>query len=243
LDTINTINKIRKVAVACSATVLSVGLVLLAAALLLTSSGVALAQDAEPPVAPALTPATPPAAQPVDQANTAPTSGPPGTGLIVTTPAAARFDSAMVFFNAGQYADAVTAFSDFITTFPQDRRREEALYRLAESYRNLKRTDDALAAYTFQVQNYPEGPLRINGELRRGAILFDAGKYADALAPLQVVADKGDGELQQAAKYLLGRALLSAQKEADGRAVLQSLVDEQPTGKLSGRCRADAGRA
>ena len=140
----------------------------------------------------------------------------------------------MVFFNSGQYADAVTAFSDFISTFPQDRRREEALFRLAESYRHLNRTDDALAAYTFQTEQYPDGPLRVNAELQRGAILFDQGKFADAIAPLQFVADKGDGELQSVAKYFLGRSLLSTQKETDGRALLQGLVDQQPSSKLSG---------
>jgi len=191
------------------------------------------------------TPAAPPVAQPVEAAptdtstNAAPTggqpdAGPSGAGIIVTTPAAARFDSAMVFFNAGQYVDAVTAFSDFVANFPQDRRREEALYRLAESYRNLKRTDDALAAYTFQVQNYPDGPLRVNGELQRGAILFDQGKFTEAIPPLQFVADKGDGELQSAAKYFLGRSLLATQKEADGRTLLQGLADQQPPAKLSG---------
>jgi TolA-binding protein len=86
-----------------------------------------------------------PVAQPIDQAAPPATPSPPG-GIIVTTPAAARFDTAMSFFNAGQYVDAVTAFSDFVRDFPQDRRREEALYRLAESYRSLGRTDDALAA-------------------------------------------------------------------------------------------------
>jgi len=202
--------------------------ILFAATSLIISSGVAPAQDTEPPVAPAVTPATPPTAQPVDQTNAAP------AGLIVTTPAAARFDSAMVFFNAGQYADAVTAFSDFVRDFPDDRRREEALYRLAESYRNLGRTDDALAAYTFQVGTYPDGPLRANADLRRGAILFDAGKFADAIAPLQIVADKGDDSLAQPAKYLLGRSLLATQKETDGRALLEGLVDEQPPEKFSG---------
>ncbi len=197
--------------------------------LLLTLSRFAPAQTNTIPVAPAVAPATAPAAQPVDQANAA-----PGGGLIVTTPAAAKFDAAMVLFNAGQYADAVTAFSDFIGAFPQDRHREEALYRLAESYRNLKRPDDALAAYTFQVETYPEGPLRVTAELRRGAILFDQGKFAEAIPPLQFVADKGDGELQEAAKYLLGRALLDTQKETEGRGVLQSLAGEQPAAKFSG---------
>ena len=206
----------------------------MAAAICLITSGSASAQETNIPVAPAVAPGNPPAAQPADQTNAAPTGGPPGAGLIVTTPAAARFDSAMALFNAGQYADAIATFSDFVRDFPQDRRREEALYRLAESYRSLGRTDDALAAYTFQVQTYPDGPLRINGELRRGAILFDQGKFADAITPLQIVSDKGDGELQQLGKYLLGRSLLATQKEADGRALLQGLVDEQPPGKFSG---------
>jgi len=162
------------------------------------------------------------------------TNAAPSAGIIVTTPAAARFETAMTFFNAGQYADAVTAFSDFVRDFPDDRRREEALYRLAESYRNLGRSSDALAAYTFQAQTYPDGPLRTNAELRRGAILFDAGKHADAIAPLQYVVDKGDPALQEIAKYLLGRSLLATQKEADGRALLQGLVNEQPAGKYAG---------
>jgi len=181
------------------------------------------AQDTVQPVTP-----------PTSTADISTNAAPPGAGLIVTTPAAAKFDNAMVLFKAGQYADAVTAFSDFARDFPQDRHREEALYRLGESYRNLKRPDDALAAYTFQVETYPEGALRVSAELRRGAILFDAGKFTDAIAPLQIVVDKGDGESRQLGKYLLGRSLLSTQKEADGRAILQGLVDEQPPCKLSG---------
>ncbi|MCE0484404.1 MAG: tetratricopeptide repeat protein [Methylacidiphilales bacterium] len=190
------------------------------------------AQTTDVPVAhPASAPATPPVAQPVNPA--------PGTtnavgGLVVTSPAEARFESAMGSFNAGQYVDAVQSLSDFVRDFPQDRHREEALYRLAEAYRNLGHNDDALAAYTFQVQLYPDGPLRINGELRRGALLFDAGKFSDAATPLQFVADKGDGELQQAAKYLLGRTFLATQKETDGRALLQALADALPPGRFAG---------
>jgi TolA-binding protein len=203
---------------------------------------VARADIAEPPVAPpAGTPTQPPVAQPVDVGNPPvaqpvtpqdATNGPPG--LVILNPAATRFDSAMASFNSGNFADAVTAFSDFIRDFPADRRREEALYRLAESYRNLGRLDDALAAYTFEVKMYPDGPLRLSAELRRGVILFDAGKLADAMAPLQMVVTNGAGESQEAAKYLLGRAFLATQKEADGRTLLQGLVDAPSPGKYAG---------
>lgn len=190
----------------------------------------ARAQETEVPVAQPASTAPAPVAEPVESPPSPPSAG----GLVVTTPGAARFDAAMAFFNGGQFADAVTAFSAFLTDFPQDRRREEALYRLAESYRNLNRTDDALAAYTFQVKTYPEGPLRLSAELRRGAILSDGGKFAEAITPLQLVSTKGDGELQQAATYLLGRALLATQKETEGRAALQGLADAQPPGKFAG---------
>ncbi len=204
------------------------------------------AQDA--PVAQPVSPLSPPpdqAAPPVAQpASPSPpadaaTNAAPAGALTVTTPAAAQFESAMTAYNAGQYVDAVTAFSGFVANFPQDRRREEALYRLAESYRSLKRTDDALAAYTYEVQNYPDGPLRVNAELRRGAILFDQQKYADAVAPLQFVAEKGDGELQLAAKYLLGRTLLANQNEAGGRALLEGLAGAQPSNRFSGDAAKD----
>jgi tetratricopeptide (TPR) repeat protein len=205
------------------------------------TTGFATAQDAQPPIAPpADTNAAPPVALPADTnappVPSASTDAAPGTtpGLVILNPAATRFDSAMALFNGGQYADAVAAFSDFIRAFPQDRRREEALYRLAESYRNLGRTDDALAAYTFEVQNYPDGPLRINAELRRGAILFDAGKFTDAIPPLQRVASQGAGEVQEAANYLLGRCDLATQKETEGRALLQPLADQTPPGKYTG---------
>jgi TolA-binding protein len=202
----------------------------LSTALLIVVSRLALAQDA---TLAAITQPINTNTPPTDIAtNTAPASA--SGDLVITSPAAVRFDSAMAFLNAGQYTDAVKALSDFVRDFPQDRRREEALYRLAESYRNLNRITDALAAYTFQVQTYPDGPFRINGELRRGAILFDREKIADAIVPLQLVSDKGTGDLQQAAKYLLGRCLLATQKEADARALLQGLVDQQPPGKFAG---------
>jgi tetratricopeptide (TPR) repeat protein len=211
----------------CSAILVALGLI--------SSSGAASGQTTDIPVAPsASTSTTPPVAQPAfvnpsdSSTNTAPVAQ-----IIVTTPAAARFDSAMAFFDAGQYVDAVTAFSDFVANFPQDRRREEALFRLAESYRNIGRDDDAMAAYTYQVKQYPDGPLRTNAELWRGVILFGASNYADAIASLQLVVDKGSGELQQTARYLLGRSLLATQKEADGRALLQGVVDQQPPGKFA----------
>ncbi len=199
------------------------------------------AQDA--PVAQPATPLAPPpdsTSAPAAQTVTpvaAPADATPGAagGIVVTTPAAEQFESAMAFFNSGDYVDAVTNFSNFLASFPQDRRREEALFRLAESYRALKRLDDALAAYTFQTQAYPDGPLRVNAELRRCAILFDQQKYGDAITPLHFVAANGDPSLQEAANYLLARALLATDNAPQAVPLLQALAAEQPAGKLTGQ--------
>ena len=193
---------------------------------------VGFAQNVQPPIAPpAATPAQPPVALP------ATTNA--GPSLVVVNPAAARFDAAMATFNASQFADAVTAFSQFLHDFPQDRRDEEALYRLADSYRNLGRAADALAAYDYEIKTYPEGPLRINAQLQRGALLFDAGNMAEAIEPLREVAAKGNAQLQEAARYLLGRALLADGKENEGRPLLQALADAQPPGKYAAGAAQD----
>jgi TolA-binding protein len=196
---------------------------------------------APPPVAlPADPNAPPPLATPVDLGPTTNAEAAPATpgamtnSIVVVNPAEARFNSAMDLLQASQFADAVGAFSDFIRDFPQDRRTEEALYRLGESYRALGRVDDALAAYTFEVKNYPEGPLRVSAQLRRGAIYFDQNNFADAIPPLQEVVAKGDGDIQAAASYLLGRAYLATQKETEGRGLLQPMADAQPPGKYAG---------
>jgi TolA-binding protein len=186
------------------------------------------------PVTPGLDATSAPLAPPADTSD----AGKPFTdtsagAVTVVNVASARFDEATVAYTARRYAEAVQSFTDFVRGFPQDRRVEEALFHLAESYRNLNRTDDALAAYAYQVQHFPDGPFRANAELRRGAILFDQHKFTDAIPCLQFAADKSQGELQQAAKYLLGRVDLATRKEPDGRALLQGLVDQQPPGKLA----------
>jgi TolA-binding protein len=210
--------------------------------------------NAVPVAPPAMEPAQPPVAQPAEATtpqpvtpvdigpgtNVAPeTTSAATTSIVVVNPAEARFTAAVTLFDAKQYTDAVPALSDFIRDFPRDHHVEEALYRLGESYRDLGRTADALAAYTFEVQNYPEGPLRVTAQLRRGAILFDAGKFAEAIPALQEVATKGDGDVQAAAEYLLGRADLATQKETEGRGLLQPMAEAQPPGKYAG----DAARA
>jgi TolA-binding protein len=193
------------------------------------------AQPANPPPSSSFAPPADPgvsAPAPADQGAPAGAAGPQ---LTVVSASATRFDEANAAYNAGRYGDAVIDFTDFVRTFPGDRRVEEALFHLAESYRELGRTHDALAAYTYQVGRFPSGPFRINAELQRGAILFDQGKTADALAPLQYAFEHAQGGvLKDDAEFLLGRVFLATQKEPAGRALLQSLVDAQPPGKLAG---------
>jgi len=165
---------------------------------------------------------------------TAPATQPAGPPLTVVPLAEVRFNAATAAYNAGHYAQAVREFTDFVHTFPTDRRMEEALFHLAESYRELGRTSDALAAYTYQVTHFTDGPFRGNAELQRGAILFDQGKLTDAVAPLQYAFDHGEGVLKEDAEFLLARAFLATQKEPAGRALLQGIVDAQPPGKLAG---------
>jgi TolA-binding protein len=189
---------------------------------------------AQPPLTPPADHGTPSQPASSDNGATGQATGPAGPGLTVVSLSEVRFNAATAAYNAGRYAEAVREFTDFVRTFPADRRVEEALFHLAESYRELGRTHDAFAAYTYQVGHFPEGPFRANAEVQRGAILYDQGKLADAVAPLQYAFDHGEGVLKEDAEFLLGRAFLATQKEPAGRALLQSMVDAQPPGKLAG---------
>src|SRR5271170_7268960 len=73
---------------------------------------VPVAQPAPPPSLPSFTPdsTTPPVAP-------APAPTPAVGGIVVTTPAAARFETAMNFFDSGQFTDAVPALSNFVRDF------------------------------------------------------------------------------------------------------------------------------
>jgi len=144
----------------------------------------------------------------------------------------------MTFFNAGQLPMRSRRFSGFVRDFPQDRCREEALYRLAESYRALTAPTTLWPPIRSRYRRNPDGRSASTGELRRGAI-SRWRQFADAMAPLQIVRDKGDGECSRPRNICSDARLLATQKERPMACAPARLIDAQPP-RICGQRGADA---
>ncbi len=171
----------------------------------------------------------PPAPEvPPPAAPKAPVVAVPEGQIQIISPANALYERGELLFRQRKYPEALASYRDLVTRFPTARRREEALYRLAECYRLLGRSKDAFAAYQYFLQAYPTSLLATNARLRVGHYLYQEGKYAESTATLQPVltAEKVDPTIKAAAQYLLALGQLQSGEDEAGitsmRAILQN---------------------
>ncbi len=75
-------------------------------------------------------------------------------------------NQAHTLFEQGQYARAAEQYKQFVFRYPTDPRVDEAQFYLAECYFRLKDYDQAIAEYSFLVDNFPRSGLRPRAELR-----------------------------------------------------------------------------
>jgi tetratricopeptide (TPR) repeat protein len=156
------------------------------------------------------------------------TPAPSSEQIVVTSPAAAQFDRAQALLAAKKYAEALLEFSSLIKTYPNDSRREEALYRLADCYRLLGKTGDALAAFNYFLEAYPSSLFGAAAGFRKGEILYQRGKFAEAIPPFSIARNNGDATTQQIAAYYIARCQLHTGETAEGQAALRTLAEAQP---------------
>ena len=88
---------------------------------------------------------------------------------------------------AGNYANAVGAFEQFLTQHANSQYAGNARYWLAETYYQQERADDALATYTALIETHPDHHKVPEASLKSAFILDEQGKRADAVAALQNV--------------------------------------------------------
>lgn len=156
----------------------------------------------------------------------APVVAVPEGQIQIISPANALYERGELLFRQRKYPEALAAYRDLVTRFPTARRREEALYRLAECYRLLGRGKDALAAYQYFLQAYPTSLLATNARLRVGHYLYQEGKYAESTALLEPVmtAEKVDPTIKAAAQYLLALGQLQSGKDEAGIASMREIL-------------------
>lgn len=115
----------------------------------------------------------------VQPGDTPPASSPsPAAGLSPSR----LFDQAYADYTGGKYSLAVTGFEQFLKSFAKSEKADDAQDDIGESYRELKRTPEAAAAFTAVIQTYPSGDMVPMGYYRLGEAQRTLGQTEAARA-------------------------------------------------------------
>jgi len=127
----------------------------------------------------------PPAEAPKPRA-TAPAQTEPAAA-VGGDPAAARaaYQRAFTLLKQGRYEQAVTAFNEFLATYPNSSYADNAQYWLAESYYVLRRFEQAIVEYQKLVANYPDSQKLTHSMLKIGYSYYELGQMDQARTALE----------------------------------------------------------
>jgi tol-pal system protein YbgF len=115
-------------------------------------------------VAPPAVPADPNAPEATQPAGTP--SGPPSTvGLSPTR----MWEMAFADYAAGQWTLAISAFEQFLKTFPRSEMADDAQLHIGETHYANGKYQDAIAAYNQVIENYPKANSTPQAYYKRGA--------------------------------------------------------------------------
>lgn len=146
--------------------------------------------------------------------------------LIITSPAASAFDHASLLFAQKDFTGALKEFASIAKLYPNDSRREESLYRVAECYRLLGRQDDAVAAYRFFLQTFPGSPFQATAQYYAGELLTELSRYDEASPLLEQSRHSSNKEIQTASSYYFAVCQLNLKQTDSGRKILSLLLDD-----------------
>lgn len=113
-------------------------------------------------------------------------STPQPSGLAVAEQA--DFDRAAAAFDAGNYADASTAFETFLDTYPGSPLSVDAHYQRGEAEANLGRWNPAARAFLTAFSTAPDGPRAPMALTSLGVALAQIGQPEEACLTLAEVA-------------------------------------------------------
>jgi len=143
----------------------------------------------------------------------APASGGSAAGLpIPQGDDRANYQAAFDLLKDGKYAEATTAFRQFMTTFPDSVLADNAWYWLGESYYVTKQYPDALKSFRTVVDKYPASRKMPDALLKIGYCNYELKNWAEARAALnQVVQQYADTTAARLASQRI------AKMEGEGR--------------------------
>lgn len=132
-------------------------------------------------------PTAPPAAAPPDVSGPPPAATPPVASLASPD---RMFRAAWADYTSGQYTLAIIGFEQFVRTFPTSERADEAQLLIGDSFYQMNRFRDAVAAYNQVIQHYPAGQQIAAAYYKRGLAESQLGMTDAARASWEIVLDR-----------------------------------------------------
>jgi tol-pal system protein YbgF len=124
----------------------------------------------------------------------------------------ANYQAAFDLLKDGKYTEAVSAFRQYLTTFPDSALADNAQYWLGEAHYVLKQYPDALRAFRTVLEKYPDSRKTPDALLKIGYAAYEMKSWAEARSALnQVVQRFGDTTAARLASQRI------AKMDAEGR--------------------------
>ncbi|HEX3838565.1 MAG TPA: tol-pal system protein YbgF [Steroidobacteraceae bacterium] len=124
-------------------------------------------------------------------------AAPPAAGTPATSPAAdadqSAYNQAFDLLKAGKYADAITAFSQFLKMWPQSSLADNGQYWLGESYYVTRDFQNAAAAFQAVLDRWPDSRKAPDALLKLGYTQAELKHIAQARATLASVSTRFPG--------------------------------------------------
>ena len=141
-----------------------------------------------PPVADPLDPNAPPPVSALPQ-NPAPLPVPTTAGLSPNR----LWDTAQADYAGGQFSLAISGFEQYIRTFPDTDRADDAQLAIGDAQTAMMRFEDAIAAYNRVIQNYPKGDQVAWAYYKRASALRRLERTDEARASLEMAIKTAPG--------------------------------------------------
>jgi tol-pal system protein YbgF len=124
----------------------------------------------------------------------------------------ANYQAAFDLLKDGKYAEAITGFSQFLTTFPTSTLADNAQYWLGEAHYVNRQFSEALRHFRTVVDKYPDSRKIPDALLKIGYCNYELKNFSEARSSLgQVVSRFGDTTAARLASQRL------AKMESEGR--------------------------
>lgn len=132
-------------------------------------------------------------------------------------------------YDRGMYELAVREYTSVLTTVTNHVRSAEVVYRVGESYRQMKRMAKAVEYFAKVESAYPSSPFRFKAALRRAEILDGANKTTELFELLDAtLAAKPPPDIAASALFLQGGALSKVDRRDAAAISYGNIVSDYP---------------